>query len=387
MFFLLLDATAGLADTFVKLPSKEQLPVQISGAKNFGAETLFDQEIAVSAGATAGDALGKVADLDMSGDYIETIDGIRGDQKTYWFYYINGLMANTFAYGYQLQPGDVEYWDFHDWTFYSMGPSAYLGAFPEPCLHGYGGKVAPTVVVCTADFQHEAGLLRDRLTALGVAGVLVEGPQALTVDEKEHDNILIIATAGQPLIASLNEQLKAHGTLYFSGGQIMVRGLTGKDGQAFGPGYGVLDVIQNPWDPRGSWACGSAVWAVTGLDATGVRRAARVLAGFPDGLRHVFALVVGKGMVIESPLGPGAAVTVAMNTETDPSTADIERGLTAAVLPVAAPDNAAAGPAAWLARYWWALLVAVAAAIVAGHLIRRRRNQKADQPAEEQELI
>lgn len=380
------------ASAFVRLPSNEQMRVRIVGTKNFGGETLFEKELETRVNTTAGDALGEVAEIGMSGDYIESIAGIRGSQKVYWFYYINGLMAKVFAHGYQLRPGDVEAWDYHDWTFYSMGPSAYLGAFPEPCLHGYGGKVAPTVVVYAPGFEKEAGMLKERLTALGVAGVTVKDQDSLTGDEQQHDNIFIIATADQPLIASINEQSKAHDTLYFSGNRIVARDLTGKDSKTFGAGYGVLSVMQNPWNPMGSWACENAVWAVTGLDAAGVRRAARVLIGFPDELNHVFALVVGEGEVIKSPIGQGGSPTLALNTETDPTQADIERGLRVTALPVVAPGNSgmseqAAAFSAWCARYWWAAVLAAAAAIIAWRLIRRRLDRKKDQPVGEQELI
>ncbi len=388
---LLLPAAAGCA--LVQFPDREQMRVQVTGAKYFGSQVLFDRQVTTGSGATAADALGEAADVDLSGDYVASVDGISGDQKVYWFYYINGMLSKVFADGYQLHPGDQEFWDWHDWTFYSMGPSAYLGAFPEPCLHGYGGVVAPTVVVCSPEFRHEAGLLQERLTALGVAGVTVKEADALTMDERQQDNIFIIATADQPLIADLKTQLQASGALYFSGGRVVARDLTGRDAQGFGAGYGVLDVMQDPWNPRGTWACQNAVWAVTGLDAAGVRRAARVLFEFPASLSHSFALIVGRGEAIKCPLGQSGAPVLAVNTETDPAPAVIGQGRPDLTGPGAQADRSGAAEshrtatAAWLARCWWMLVLAALAAIIAGRLIGWRRHRQEEESAEEQELL
>lgn len=405
---VLLCSTALPVEAFVQLPSKERMQVHVTGAKNFGSEVVFDKVVSTGVNSTAGDALEQAAQIDLSGDYIESIAGIKGNQQVYWFYYINGLLSKVFAYGYKLQPGDVETWDFHDWTFYSMGgPSAVLGAFPEPCLHGYRGKVAPTAVVYAPEFAAEARQLGDRLTALGVAGVALKDLNALTDDEKQRDNLFIIATADQPLIASVNQQLQAHEPAYIAGNQIRTRDLAGKDAQTYGAGYGLLDVIQSPWNPLGSWACQNAVWAVTGLDAAGVRRAARVLTGFPAELSRSFALVVGQGEVIRTPIPDGGPQKLAMNTEGESSQQPVQQTAETGTTQEKATPVATAGPATTpagdsqggpqqppapaagggVARYWWALLPAAAMLMLLWWLIRRRHRLKAEEAPQEQELI
>jgi hypothetical protein len=436
-----MSSLAAAVEAFVQLPSQELMKVRVTGTKNFGNEVVFDKEVETRVNSTAGDALGQAAEIEMSGDYVETVAGIKGNQQVYWFYYINGLMSKAFAYGYKLRPGDVENWDFHDWTFYMMGPSAMLGAFPEPCLHGYGGKVASTMVVFAPGFEEEAAGLRDRLTALGVTGVKMKNQNDLTIDEKKNDNLFIIATADQPLIASMNEQFKIHEPVYFSDGKIKTRDFSGNDSQTFGAGYGVLNVIQNPWNPKGSWACQGAVWAITGLDETGVRRAAKVLTGFPKELSHSFALVIGNGEVIKTPVGPGGAKTVAVNTESglspvsgpspvsgDSQTPAVSAGTVAPAQEPAKQDNQEENKAAQktdaadktetadssdiskssdenqsselptasvlptlkenVARHWWVLFPTVGvAAVPACYYIKRHRKLKETDNAEEQELI
>ena len=46
----------------------------------------------------------------------------------------------------RLRAGDVEWWDYRSWRG-PAGRSVVVGAFPEPLVHGYGGKRRPTVVL------------------------------------------------------------------------------------------------------------------------------------------------------------------------------------------------------------------------------------------------
>jgi len=300
---------------FVRLPSKERMTVRVVGTKNFGEELVFDKQVEVRVGATAGEALEQAVEIDMSGSFIETIAGIKGGQTEYWFYYINGVMANVFAHGYKLHPGDVQYWDFHDWTFYMHGPSAVLGAFPEPCRQGYGGKVAPTMVAYAEGFQDDAQKLKGKLTALGVREVTVKDAASLTAEEKGKSNLFLIAPAGHHLLGELNKQYREQGTVYFEGEKIIVRNHKGKPAATYGPGHGLLQVTQNPWNSKGSWVCEGTVWLVSGVDETGVKRSANILTSQPEKLKYTFAAVVGNGEMVKAPVGPAGVKTVAVQTE------------------------------------------------------------------------
>lgn len=291
------------------------MTVRVVGTKNFGEQIVFDKEVEVRVGATAGEALEQAVEIDMSGSFIETIAGIKGNQTEYWFYYINGVMANVFAHGYKLQPGDVQYWDFHDWTFYIHSPSAILGAFPEPCRQGYGGKVAPAVVAYAGGFQDEAQKLKEKLVASGVREVAAKDAGTLTADEKKKSNLFIIAPAGSSLINELNKYYREHDSIYFEDGKVIVRDHKGKPAATYGPGWGVLQVTQNPWNPKGSFACEGTVWIISGADETGVKRAANVLAGQPGELKYTFAAAVGNGKMVKAPVGPDGAKTIAVQTE------------------------------------------------------------------------
>jgi hypothetical protein len=102
----------------------------------------------VPAGETAMQALDRVADIETryGGRFVEEIDGLAGSLSGQhdWFYFVNGLEAGRGATEYRLRPGDVEWWDYRSWRGKEV--RAVVGAFPEPFLHGYAGKVRPAAV-------------------------------------------------------------------------------------------------------------------------------------------------------------------------------------------------------------------------------------------------
>jgi hypothetical protein len=103
----------------------------------------------VPAGLTALQALDRVADVETryGGRFVQTVDGVEGDpaRRRDWFYFVNGIEADVGAAEYRLRDGDVEWWDFRSWRT-RMREAVVVGAFPEPFLHGFGGKTRPTIV-------------------------------------------------------------------------------------------------------------------------------------------------------------------------------------------------------------------------------------------------
>ena len=105
----------------------------------------------VPAGETAMQALDRAAKIDTryGGRFVQTIDGISGSVSSRhdWFYFVNGIEATRGAVDYRLHDGDVEWWDYRNWGRIGQNVDVVVGAFPEPFLHGYAGKVRPAVVV------------------------------------------------------------------------------------------------------------------------------------------------------------------------------------------------------------------------------------------------
>ena len=105
----------------------------------------------VPAGETAMQALDRSAKIDTryGGRFVEAINGLSGSVSSRhdWFYFVNGIEATRGAVDYRLRDGDVEWWDYRDWGHVGQNVSVVVGAFPEPFVHGYDGKVRPAVVV------------------------------------------------------------------------------------------------------------------------------------------------------------------------------------------------------------------------------------------------
>lgn len=111
-----------------------------------GAEVL--RNLHVPAGLTAMQALARVAKVKTKygGRFVVAIDGVASASHRDWFYYVNGYLADRSAAEYRLRTGDVEWWDYRQWTNPADDP-VVVGAFPEPFVHGYDGKRRPAIVV------------------------------------------------------------------------------------------------------------------------------------------------------------------------------------------------------------------------------------------------
>lgn len=83
------------------------------------------------------------------GRFVESVNGLSGSitARHDWFYYVNGVEGDRGAADYRLHDGDIAWWDYRDWGQAGMSVPAVVGAFPEPFVHGYDGKVRPTIVL------------------------------------------------------------------------------------------------------------------------------------------------------------------------------------------------------------------------------------------------
>jgi hypothetical protein len=83
------------------------------------------------------------------GRFVQSVNGLSGSisSRHDWFYYVNGVEAQLGAADYRLRAGDIAWWDYRDWGKTGMSVPAVVGAFPEPFVHGYDGKVRQTIVL------------------------------------------------------------------------------------------------------------------------------------------------------------------------------------------------------------------------------------------------
>jgi hypothetical protein len=104
-----------------------------------GAQVVFSGP--VPAGLTAMQALERRLKLTTryGGRFVQSIGGVQGSlsDRHDWFYFVNGVEADSGAAAVRLRAGDVEWWDYRSWSGGGMSVPVVLGAFPEPFVRGF----------------------------------------------------------------------------------------------------------------------------------------------------------------------------------------------------------------------------------------------------------
>ena len=277
--------------------------------RDFGKQVLLEKAVEVAPATSAMAALQKVASVETKygGGFVSAINGTgskyEGDSgnKRDWFFYINGIQSSVGARDYLLQDGDIEHWDFRDWS-YQMFVPAIIGDFPQPFRSGYKGKNKPTVIAYGKQFEEDAWLLIQRLRELGVERASAVRCSELTQAERQASHLILLGDANNELLEELN---KAHQKLgfyaYFRQGKLVVLNARGKVAREYGAGTGLIQATQNPWSQGGIGSGESAVWMVSGTDEDGVKSAVEILAKYPERLKYAYSVVITEGRVLKVP--------------------------------------------------------------------------------------
>jgi Domain of unknown function (DUF4430) len=158
----------------------------------------------VPAGISALEALRRKAEVETryGGRFVQAIDGIEGDitGQHDWFYFVNGYEADISAADYDLHDGDVLWWDHRSWEG-EMRQPVVVGAFPEPFLHGWGGKRRPAVV------EGPPSDVRDKLVELLGAETGGSEPNRLVIVPGSGLRGRLDGSPGDPVVFQLGEEL------------------------------------------------------------------------------------------------------------------------------------------------------------------------------------
>jgi hypothetical protein len=230
------------------------------------------------------------------GGFVESINGLSGTSAHLdWFYYVNGIEASLGAATTAIHRGDRIWWDLHYWLSPQSSP-AVVGSFPEPFLHGVGGKRLPTTIECAADAGAACRRVSSELSTLGVpAATQLIGTGSGT------DSLAVVVGTWRDLrgeiLSSLLEQGPAASGVYarFSGpggSSLQLLGPRGEPVRTLGAGAGlVAATTQGSAEPT---------WVITGTDPSGVSAAAAALT--PAALHDHFALAVHGATRLPLPL-------------------------------------------------------------------------------------
>src|SRR5947209_9650666 len=152
-------------------PGSGTSAVTVTVTRNFGATSVVQlTEKRVPGSETVMRALERHFNVGLryGGGFVESINGVAGNStRRDWFYYVNGIEAPKGAAVTTVHRGDRIWWDLHDWAATDSVP-AVVGSFPEPFLHGSGGKRFPTALQCAADVSTACDRVSSELTSLGV---------------------------------------------------------------------------------------------------------------------------------------------------------------------------------------------------------------------------
>jgi hypothetical protein len=230
------------------------------------------------------------------GGFVQSIDGYTGSSGSVdWFYYVNGVQAKQGAATTSVHRGDQIWWDLHDWRATNSVP-AVVGSFPEPFVHGVGGKRYPTTLECG---HGVANACKQVTAALTAAHVPVSSQ--LIGTGSGTDTLGVVVGTWSEVRAQLAAQLIAHGPgasgVYARftgphGDRLQLLDPTGHVARTLGPGTGLIAATAD--------STSAPTWLITGTDVAGVAAAARAVT--PEALHDHFALAVDGTARVPVPL-------------------------------------------------------------------------------------
>jgi hypothetical protein len=222
------------------------------------------------------------------GGFVESIDGhsggAQGGEPSDWFYYVNGVEAPKGAAETNVGTGERIWWDLHGWGQTEEIP-AVVGSYPEPFLHGTGGRRLPVRIECQQTSSAPCQTVNTRLQEAGV-------PAALSsIDPGEYTSTLRVlvgtwtAVRGTPATQEIERGPRSSGVYVrlTPGGQTLtLLDERGQPTRTLGAGAGLVAAIQ--------YGKEAPEWIITGTDAAGVGLAADSLSEHT--LRNRFALAL-----------------------------------------------------------------------------------------------
>ena len=277
--------------------------VELRVTRDFGQKTLHRaSEPRVRQGQTAMRLLQahRRVETRYGGRFVQAIDGLEGQGaggRHDWLYFVNGIEASVGAAERALHPGDVVQWDYRRWDK-ALSVPAIVGAFPEPLVHGSGGKRIPVRLECERDGAPACGEARRRLTA---AGVTVSQGELGSAVGGETLRVVVArwAVARTVKAAEPIERGPERSGVFarFAGGgrRLELLDASARVARTAPAGSGLVAATGTHGQPP--------VWVVTGVDEPGVESAARLLDR--RALRDAYAVAALPAGPERLPLGGG----------------------------------------------------------------------------------
>ena len=281
--------------------SSPDAPVALTVTRDFGTTSMLELPDAKVAGAdTVMRVLQRNAKVAtrFGGQFVQSIDGLSGGRRdgrpVDWFVYVNGILTSEGAGDVDVRGGDRIWWDHHDWGV-TPDAKAVVGSYPEPFVHGTGGKRLPVRVECADPQGAACDAVADKLLALKVP------IGRSNISRSAADESLRILVGPWSKLrgrdaesVAIDSGPKASGVFArfdASGSELVVFDARGREARTLGAGSGLIAATRaNERQP---------VWFVTGTDDAGVASAARALD--EGALSDRFALAIADDLPVAVP--------------------------------------------------------------------------------------
>jgi hypothetical protein len=232
----------------------------------------------------------------FGGGFVQSVNGLSGQggsRPVDWFFFVNGSEGEKGSAAVRVHAGDQVWWDRHDWGA-AMDVPAVVGSYPEPFLHGLGGKRLPVRIECSPPNAPGCKQVSD---LLGKAGVLAARGGLAASFTKETLRVLVglwPAIHEDPAAKQIERGPQTSGVfarMSPDGRSLALLDINGRVARTLGPGAGLVAAT--------SFNHGKPVWVVTGTDGRGLADAAESLQ--QGVLRNRFALVTDQGKPLSAP--------------------------------------------------------------------------------------
>lgn len=208
--------------------------------------------------------------------------------------FVNGIAADEPIAEVELHGGDRVWLDRHR-AGVARDIQAVVGSFPEPFLHGVGGKRLPVRVECDDPRAGACAAVAEKLVGLGV----VAGRSVISRSAADETVRILVAPwkrlRGREFEADSMDRGPAssgvHARFDAAGDRLHVLDAAGNVARTLGAGTGLV-AATSAEDRR-------PVWFVTGTDDAGVAAAARALD--ESVLHERFALAISDDLPVAVP--------------------------------------------------------------------------------------
>jgi hypothetical protein len=257
------------------VPDRGTNAVSMTITRDFGARRLGDiSQTRVTHSETLLSLLEQSFPVRMTGNEVEAIDGVTAQPGSRWFLFVNGSASGIGSPKQRtvVHAGDRIWWDLHDDAATQSVPTV-VGSFPEPFIHGVGGKRLPVTLECASDVTTACNRVASALAAVGIPAA-----RQLIGTGSGTSTLGIVVGTWSEVQGEIAALLIAHGPstggVYarFAGRHDGTLELLDPDGRVvrqLGAGAGLVAATGN--------IKSVPTWFVTGTDVAGVSAAASAL--------------------------------------------------------------------------------------------------------------